>query len=269
MPTMPTSSRVTRIIAGAVAATALLVAPVAAQSTGPQSVSNSFPAAPTAAAPGYGSPAGTQPMVQAQPNVQGGGVAQAPVVGQPGPYAGQNGAQALAVPGESPAAVGTASQQFTAGEVVTAGHQFFGQASGSLGALIERMFSRYGLPNGYILGEEGSGAYFGGLTYGEGVLYTRNAGQHRIFWQGPSVGLDWGAQGSRTMILVYNLPELNAALGRFAGLAGEAYLVGGLGTRVLKKGGVVMVPVRTGVGARLGVNVNYLKFTAQPTWNPF
>ena len=170
---------------------------------------------------------------------------------------------------QSPGTVGTASQQFTAGEVVDAGHAFFGQASGSLGALVERLFSRYGLPNGYILGEEGSGAYFGGLTYGEGILYTRNAGQHRIFWQGPSLGLDWGAQGSRTMVLVYNLPELNAALGRFAGISGDAYLVGGLGTRVLKKNGVVMVPVRTGVGARLGVNVNYLKFTAQPTWNPF
>ena len=119
------------------------------------------------------------------------------------------------------------------------------------------------------MGEEGSGAYFGGLTYGEGILYTRNAGQHRIYWQGPSVGFDWGAQGSRTMILVYNLPEVNAALGRFGGVSGDAYLVGGLGTRVLKKNQIVMVPVRTGVGARLGVNLNYLKFTARPTWNPF
>ena len=178
------------------------------------------------------------------------------------------------MPGQSPAQVGadrqgTASEQFTTREVVDAGHAFFGQASGSLGGLVERLFSRHGLPNGYILGEEGSGAYFGGLTYGEGILYTRNAGQHRIYWQGPSVGFDWGAQGSRTMILVYNLPEVNAALGRFGGVSGDAYLVGGLGTRVLKKNQVVMVPVRTGVGARLGVNLNYLKFTARPTWNPF
>ena len=195
--------------------------------------------------------------------------------GQPAyqqPYANQNTARAYAVPGQSPAQVGaqgTASEQFTTREVVDAGHAFFGQASGSLGGLVERLFASHGLPNGYILGEEGSGAYFGGLTYGEGILYTRNAGQHRIYWQGPSVGFDWGAQGSRTMILVYNLPEVNAALGRFGGVSGDAYLVGGLGTRVLKKNQIVMVPVRTGVGARLGVNLNYLKFTARPTWNPF
>ena len=183
------------------------------------------------------------------------------------PYSGQNAQRGFAAPANPQ--VGTAGTRFTIQEVVSAGHGFFGATSGSLAALTERMFSRFGLPNGYILGEEGSGAYFGGLTYGEGILYTRNAGQHRVFWQGPSIGLDWGAQGSRTMMLVYNLPEVNAMLGRFGGVSGEAYAVGGLGTRVLKKGDMLVVPIRTGVGARLGVNVNYLKFTARPTWNPF
>ena len=165
-------------------------------------------------------------------------------------------------------AQGGAQSHFTAREVLDAGHGFFGSTSGALGAMVERMFSRYGLPNGYILGEEASGAWFGGLTYGEGLLHTRNAGSHRVYWQGPSIGLDWGAQGSRTMILVYNLPHVDAALGRFGGAATEAYAVGGLGARVLQKNGVVMVPIRTGVGARLGINLNYLKFTPEPTWNP-
>ena len=183
-----------------------------------------------------------------------------------GPYAGQ-GAVARVAPANPTAPSATGS--YTAAEVVSAGHRFFGTASGSVAGVIERLFARYGLPNGYILGEEGSGAYFGGVTFGEGTLSTRNAGQHRIFWQGPSIGLDWGAQGSRVMILVYNLPDVNAALGRFGGVSGEAFVVGGLGTRVLKRNQVIMVPIRTGVGARLGVNLSYLKFTTRPTWNPF
>ena len=185
------------------------------------------------------------------------------------PYAGYD-QRGYAVPND-PYAVqqqDAAANHFTGEQVLDAGHNFFGTASGSLGGLVERVFARYGLPNGYILGEEASGAWFGGLTYGEGTLHTRNAGAHRVFWQGPSIGLDWGAQGSRTMILVYNLPHIDAALGRFGGVAGEAYAIGGLGARVLQKNGVVMVPIRTGVGARLGVNVNYLKFTPRPTWNP-
>ena len=187
--------------------------------------------------------------------------------GWSGPYENQNGTRALARPNRPD--VGAASNRFTANEVVSAGHRFFGATSGSLGALTERIFARFGLPNGYILGEEGSGAYIGGLTYGEGVMHTRNAGQHRIFWQGPSIGLDVGAQGSRVMMLVYNLPHVNAALGRFGGGGGEAFVVGGFGMRVLQKNGVLVVPIRTGVGARLGINLNYLKFTAKPTWNPF
>ena len=186
------------------------------------------------------------------------------------PYGGVQ-ARGYAVPND-PSALqpqhGGASDRYGANEVLTAGHEFFGATSGSLGGMIERVFARYGLPNGYILGEEASGAWFGGLTYGEGVMHTRNAGSHRVYWQGPSIGLDWGAQGSRTMILVYNLPHVDAALGRFGGVAGEAFAVGGLGARVLHKHGVTMVPIRTGVGARVGVNVNYLKFTPRPTWNP-
>ena len=235
-PIFPTAPRRLRGLAGAAALAVLAaITPAAAQWADPN--------APLAPGYGEGVPSPSQP------------------------YAGQNDARAFAAPARPP--VGTASSRFTAGEVVQAGHRFFGATSGSLAALTERLFSRFGLPNGYILGEEGSGAYFGGLTYGEGILHTRNAGQHRIYWQGPSLGLDWGAQGSRTMMLVYNLPEVNAALGRFGGVSGDAYVIGGMGTRVLRKDGVLVVPIRTGVGARLGVNVNYLKFTASPTWNPF
>lgn len=161
------------------------------------------------------------------------------------------------------------ANEYTAQEIVDSGHKFFGATSGGLATVVEKIFASYGLPNGYVLGEEGSGALVGGLTYGEGTLYTKNAGDHRVFWQGPSVGWDFGGQGSRTMILVYNLDSIDAVYGRFGGVAGSAYMVAGLGFNVMKNGRVLLVPVRTGVGARLGVNVGYLKVTDRPTWNPF
>lgn len=161
------------------------------------------------------------------------------------------------------------AQQYTAQEIVDSGHKFFGETSGGLATVVEKIFSTYGLPNGYVLGEEGSGAFVGGLTYGEGKLYTKNAGDHKVYWQGPSLGWDFGGQGSRVMVLVYNLDDVSNLYNRFAGVAGSAYVIAGLGFNVLKSGNVLLVPIRTGVGARLGVNLGYLKLTQQPTWNPF
>jgi hypothetical protein len=101
------------------------------------------------------------------------------------------------------------------------------------------------------------------------VLYTKNAGQFRVYWQGPSLGLDFGAAGSRTMMLVYNLPAVEAIYDRFGGINGSAYVVGGVGMTALGNRGIVVVPIVSGVGLRLGISVGYLKFTPQPTWNPF
>ncbi|MFC6486477.1 DUF1134 domain-containing protein [Nitratireductor sp. GCM10026969] len=168
-----------------------------------------------------------------------------------------------------PASSARAQEGYSMEEIVEAGSNFFGATTGGLATAVEKIFSAYGLPNGYVLGEEGSGAIVGGLTYGEGTLYTKNAGDHAVFWQGPSVGWDFGAQGSRVMVLVYNLNTINDLYRRFAGVAGSAYLVAGLGFNVLKNNDVLIVPIRTGVGARLGVNLGYLKMTARPTWNPF
>nr|WP_316655550.1 EipA family protein [uncultured Gellertiella sp.] len=161
------------------------------------------------------------------------------------------------------------SSQYTIQEIVDAGHDFFGSTSGGLAKVVENAFRQYGLPNGYILGQEGSGAFIAGLTYGEGNLYTKNVGQHGVFWQGPSLGLDYGGQGSRVMMLVYDLPSLPALYNRFGGVSGSAYVVAGVGMTVLKSHDVVIVPIRTGIGARLGINVGYLKLSEQPTWNPF
>jgi hypothetical protein len=161
------------------------------------------------------------------------------------------------------------AQEYTAQEIIDSGHRFFGETSGGLATVVEKIFSSYGLPNGYLLGEEGSGAIIGGLTYGEGTLYTKNAGDHKIYWQGPSLGWDFGGSGSRVMMLVYNLDDVSSLYNRFGGVAGSAYVVAGIGFNVLKANNVLLVPIRTGVGARLGVNLGYLKLTQQPTWNPF
>jgi hypothetical protein len=162
-----------------------------------------------------------------------------------------------------------AQETYTMEEIVNSGQRFFGSTSGGLATAVEKVFQSYGLPNGYVLGEEGSGALIGGLTYGEGSLYTKNAGDHKTFWQGPSIGWDFGGQGSRVMMLVYNLDDVQNLYGRFVGVAGSAYLFAGVGFNVLKRNQVLLVPIRTGVGARLGVNVGYLKITQSATWNPF
>jgi hypothetical protein len=183
------------------------------------------------------------------------------------------------------AGIGTAAAQYAApapppppppppnaygpGELVTAGHEFFGSVSRGLATVIERAVSQWGLPNGYVLGQEAGGAFIAGLRYGEGTLYTKNAGDLRVFWQGPSVGWDIGGEGSRTMMLVYALPSTAAIYQRFAGIDGSAYFIGGFGMTALTIDNIVVVPIRAGVGLRLGASVGYLKFTPSATWNPF
>jgi hypothetical protein len=160
-------------------------------------------------------------------------------------------------------------ETFRGEELVENGHRFFGTVSRGLALTVEEAGRRWGEPNGYILGQEGSGAFVAGLRYGEGTLYTRNTGNQRVYWQGPSLGFDVGGDGARTMMLVYNLPSTRALYRRFGGVDGSAYFVGGFGMTALTDGGIVVVPIRSGVGARLGVNVGYLKFTPSATWNPF
>jgi hypothetical protein len=159
--------------------------------------------------------------------------------------------------------------RFQPNEIIDAGHRFFGGVSRGLAMVVEKAVSQWGLPNGYVLGEEAGGAFVGGLRYGDGTLYTKNAGDVRVFWQGPTLGFDAGADGARTMMLVYNLPRTTAIFDRFGGLDGSAYFIGGFGMTALTANNIVLVPIRSGVGLRLGANLGYLKFTQQPTWNPF
>lgn len=153
-------------------------------------------------------------------------------------------------------------------EIVAAGHSFFGAVTKGLASAVEYAFKSQGRPNGYILGEDAGGAFVVGLRYGEGKLFTKDAGVHKVFWQGPSLGYDMGAEGSKTMVLVYNMHEPSEIYERFAGAEGSAYLVGGVSVQFQTYGHVTLGVIRSGVGVRLGANIGYSKYSRRPTWNP-
>ena len=158
---------------------------------------------------------------------------------------------------------------YTIDEIRDATRGFFGTVSTSLAAVIEHAFKNAGRPTGYILGQEGGGAFLGGLRYGDGMLYVRSGGTQKIFWHGPSVGFDVGAAGARTMFLVYKMKQPDDLFRVFTGLDGSAFVVGGVGLTLLGGGGMILAPIRSGIGMRLGANIGYVRFTPTQTWNPF
>lgn len=160
-------------------------------------------------------------------------------------------------------------QTFTSEEVLSAGHGFFGKTTRGLANAVEYVFQRQGEPTAYIVGEEAAGSFVGGLRYGEGTIYYKNGVSQRIYWQGPSVGFDFGANGSRSLVLIYNSDSPEDLYTRFGGVEGSAYVVGGVGVNFQAKDEIILAPIRTGVGARLGANVGYLKYSSRPNWNPF
>jgi len=154
-------------------------------------------------------------------------------------------------------------------EIRAAGRGFFGTISAGLASVIDHAFQKLGRPTGYILGDEGGGAFFAGLRYGEGRIVTKRDGDRRVYWQGPSAGFDFGLAGSRVMFLVYSIESHEELFQRFTGIDGSAYLVGGVGITFLKRGNLVLAPIRTGLGLRVGASLGYIKFTPRPSINPF
>jgi hypothetical protein len=195
--------------------------------------------------------------------------------GEPYPNAPQNNAsrEEHYAPGPAPPPYegegGPQRGSYSEDEIIRAGNSFFGKVSGGLASAVEWAFQKVGRPNGYILGQDAGGAFVAGLVYGEGKLYTKDAGAYKVYWQGPSVGYDFGADGSKVMTLVYNLRDPSDIFDRFGGVEGTAYLVGGVSVQLQKAGHVTLAPIRAGVGLRLGANVGYAKYTRNPTWNPF
>jgi hypothetical protein len=176
---------------------------------------------------------------------------------------------ALAEPPLAPLPPPSEADGYTIEEIKAASAGFFGQVSASLASVIEHLFSKSGRPTGYILGTEGGGAFIAGVRYGDGTLYMRSGSTQKIYWHGPSVGFDAGAAGSKTLFLIYKLQAPEELYSSFTGIDGSAYLVGGVGVTLVSNGTVVLAPIRSGVGIRLGASLGYLRFTPKATWNPF
>ena len=154
-------------------------------------------------------------------------------------------------------------------EISGAARGVFGTISSNLARVIEHAFSKYGRPSAYVVGEEGGGAFIAGVRYGSGRLYLKHQKAGRVYWHGPSVGYDFGASGSKTLFLIYGLNDTRELYSGFSGIDGSAYFIGGAGITFLSNNKVIMAPIRTGLGFRLGANVGYLRFTPKATWNPF
>jgi len=163
------------------------------------------------------------------------------------------------------------NETYSVDEIVQKASGFFGATTEVIAKVVEGVFSRFGRPNAYIAGGEGSGAFFVGLRYGQGNLYMKSNGDHptKVYWQGPSIGFDFGANASKTFTLVYNLPDPEAIYERFPGIEGSAYFVAGIGVNYQQSGHVVLAPMRTGVGLRSGVNGGYLSYAKERNWLPF
>jgi hypothetical protein len=160
---------------------------------------------------------------------------------------------------------------YTQNEIVNRAANFFGGATEGLARAVERVFSEKGSPNAYITGVEGGGAVVVGLRYGDGDLFMKANGDRpvKVYWQGPSVGFDVGGNASKVFTLVYNLPNTEAIYQRFPGVEGSAYLIAGIGVNYQQNGRVILAPMRTGVGARLGANVGYLHYSKERNILPF
>lgn len=158
---------------------------------------------------------------------------------------------------------------FQEDDLIGAAEGVFGKGAQGLGKLIEDILKKQGRPNGYIVGREGGGAFVVGLRYGSGTLNHKVEGQKPVYWTGPSIGFDAGANAGSTFVLVYNLYDTEDIYRRYPSGEGVAYLVGGFNASYLRRGDVVLIPIRVGAGLRLGANVGYMKFSKKQNWLPF
>ena len=155
------------------------------------------------------------------------------------------------------------------GDVVGAAEGVFGKGAAGLAGLIEKIFKDQGRPNAYIAGREAGGAVVVGVRYGSGMMFHKIEGQKKVFWTGPSVGFDLGANAAKTFVLVYNLEDSQELFKRFPAAEGDVYVIGGFTASYLRRGNIVLVPIRLGVGWRLGANLGYMRFSEKGRWLPF
>jgi len=160
-------------------------------------------------------------------------------------------------------------QTYTREEILASAKSFFGGTTAEFAGLIERAFSEYGEPVAYIQGEEGAGSFVVGFRYGQGYLQYKGGGRGPVFWQGPSIGFDFGGNASKVFTLVYNLRKTEQLFQRFPGVDGSLYVVAGFGLNYQRTGDITLAPIRTGVGIRAGASLGYLHYTREPSYVPF
>lgn len=154
-------------------------------------------------------------------------------------------------------------------DLIAAAEGVFGKGAAGIAGMIEKLLAEQGEPNAYITGREAAAAFGVGVRYGSGELTHRIEGKRNVYWTGPSLGFDVGGDAAKTFVLVYNLYDTQDIYKRFPAVEGRAYLVGGLAATYLRRGNIVLIPVRLGVGWRLGANVGYMKFSEKARWLPF
>ena len=212
----------------------------------PPNVYDGIPTDPAPATPALPEPVYTQPAVTS-------------------PYTSSGASQAAAEPAVAAAQGDTYKQD----DLIGAAEGVFGKGAEGLARMIEDVLSKQGEPNGYIVGREAGGAFVLGARYGSGTLFHKIEGQMPVYWTGPSIGFDVGANAGSTFVLVYNLYDTDELYERYPAGEGNAYLVGGFTASYLRKGNVVLIPIRAGAGLRLGVNAGYMKFSQKQRWLPF
>ncbi len=182
-------------------------------------------------------------------------------------------ALAVFADGSSDATAQTAAEEATEAtysedEILAKAKGFFGATTKGLAKAIEKVFEDQGRPNAYIVGEEASGAIGIGVRYGEGTLNRKTGTATKVYWQGPTIGFDFGADASKMFILIYHLPDLDSLFQRFPAIDGSFYFIAGIGVNYQQSGGIIQAPIRTGVGLRAGINVGYMHYTRKFSWIP-
>ncbi len=199
----------------------------------------------------------------------------------PQSYPAEDEAQTAPAPAPAPAPLDRASQEqraeattqaadtYQRDDLLAAGEGVFGKGAAGLGGILENILKDQGQPNAYIAGREASGAFILGVRYGSGIMSHKIEGQQPVYWTGPSVGFDVGGDANKVFVLVYNLYDTEELYKRFPAVEGRLYLVGGFAATYLRRGNVVLIPIRLGVGWRAGVNVGYMNITHKSRWLPF
>lgn len=164
---------------------------------------------------------------------------------------------------------GTDEDTYDQTSIIKEATDFVGEGAAGIAGVIEKLFAEQGRPNGYIKGQEASGAFIVGARYGDGTLFLKSGSQEKVHWTGPSIGFDAGGNASKVFVLVYHLPNTDAIFQRFPAVEGSFYYIAGVGANYHQSGDIILAPIRLGGGLRAGVNVGYMKYSRERTWNPF